>query len=97
MTTIEEKIKERVSANLDIAQKRKEEKLNNPTEQILKEVEVVEPKQVPKKKQSQSASYTLKAFKGNVDRLIELNLLNEKDKEEIKAIQTRAFERWINQ
>lgn len=50
---------------------------------------------VEKKKQKISVSYTLKAFKGNIDKLKELGLVSAKQDEDLREIQKNIVDAYV--
>lgn len=51
--------------------------------------------EVKKKKQKVSISYTLKATRANIQKLIDEKIITKEDGETMKTIHKKAFEHWI--
>lgn len=49
----------------------------------------------PKKEQKVSVSYTLKAMKNNIDKLIENKIITAEDGKTMTAIHKKAVQHWI--
>ncbi len=60
------------------------------------EVEKVKGMEMVVKKQKVSKSYTLKAVKGNIDKIKEMKLITEEERKIMDEIRKKAIERWMD-
>jgi len=72
------------------------DKTENPTKQLLNEIEVKEPKIVEKKKQAVSISYTLTSFKENAKKFKEAGLINHQEWELLERMRQEICIKWID-
>lgn len=72
-----------------------EDKTVNPTEVILKEVETIQPR-VEKKKQKISISYLMKQFGEMRMKLVQEQLITDKENETLMIIRENAIKKWVN-
>lgn len=70
--------------------------MENPTEKLLNEIEVVEPVEVKKKTQKPSATYTLTQMGNIISKLKELELINDDDKTTMEKIKESAIKEWMS-